>query len=170
MNHKATALLLQAILAMGLPSAAAAAHDARLCAAPGGARGCFPTIQAAIDAAPMGATIDVYPGQYTETAPGRFVQGGGGPHQFGLFISQFKSGLTIQGVDDKGNRIHDYRRVQAFITTGAWQDHSLLAELRACVLEALAEVYLSEPRDSQPSTPDIEESSQDRRYLKPPTA
>jgi len=119
MNHKATALLLQAILAMGLPSAAAAAHDARLCAAPGGARGCFPTIQAAIDAAPMGATIDVYPGQYTETAPGRFVQGGGGPHQFGLFISQFKSGLTVQGVDDKGHRIHDYRRVQAFITTVA---------------------------------------------------
>ena len=119
MNPKVTVLLLQAILLISLPSAADAARDARLCAAPGGARGCFPTIQAAIDAAPMGATIDVYPGQYTETAPGRFVQGAGGPHQFGIFISEFKSGLTIQGVDDKGHRIHDYRRVQAFITTVA---------------------------------------------------
>jgi hypothetical protein len=45
----------------------------------------------------------------------------------------------------------------------------LCGELRD-VLEALAEVYLSEPRDSQPSPSDTEELSQDRRYLKPPTA
>ena len=119
--NKATRLLLQAVLAILLPSAADAARDARLCAAPGGARGCFPTIQAAIDAAPMGATIDVYPGQYTETAPGRFVQGRG-PYQFGIFISEFKNGLTVRGVDDKGRPIRDYRRVQAFITTVATND------------------------------------------------
>jgi hypothetical protein len=121
MNPKVTVLLLQAILLLLLPSAAFASRDAHLCAAPGGARGCFPTIQSAIDAAPMGATIDVYPGQYTETAPGRFVQGRG-PYQFGIFVSEFKNGLTIQGVDDKGHRIHDYRRVQAFITTVATND------------------------------------------------
>jgi hypothetical protein len=45
----------------------------------------------------------------------------------------------------------------------------LCGELRD-VLEALAEVYLAEPREGQPSLPEAEESSQDRRYLKPPTA
>lgn len=38
------------------------------------------------------------------------------------------------------------------------------------VLEALAEIYLIEPRDSQASTSESDESFEDRRYLKPPTA
>jgi hypothetical protein len=104
-----------------LTAAAEASKGPRRCAAPGGARGCSPSIQAAIDDAPMGATIDVYPGNYTETAPGRFVQGRG-PYQFGIFISEFKSGLTIRGVDDNGREIKDFRRVQAFITTVATND------------------------------------------------
>jgi hypothetical protein len=104
-----------------LTAAAAASKGPRRCAAPGGAGGCSPSIQAAIDDAPMGATIDVYPGEYRETAPGRFVQGRG-PYQFGIFISEFKSGLTVRGVDDKGREIKDYRRVQAFITTVATND------------------------------------------------
>ena len=43
----------------------------------------------------------------------------GGPHQFGLFIGQDRSGITVQGVDAKGRPINDYRKVQAFITTNA---------------------------------------------------
>jgi hypothetical protein len=111
--------LIAAVVFALAPGAADASPRARLCSAPGGARGCFPTIQAAIDAAPMGATIDVYPGQYTETALARMVRGSAGVHQFGIFISEFKNGLTVRGVDDKGRPIRDYRRVQAFITTVA---------------------------------------------------
>jgi hypothetical protein len=121
MNHRLSLpLVAAAIFAVG-PATAEGAQRARRCAAPGGAHGCFTTIQAAIDDAPMGATIDVYPGRYTETAAGRFVQGRG-PYQFGLFVSMFKSGLTIRGVDDRGEPIDDYRRVQAFITTVATND------------------------------------------------
>jgi hypothetical protein len=45
----------------------------------------------------------------------------------------------------------------------------LCGELRD-VLEALAEVYLAEPRESQAAAQESEESLEDRRYLKPPTA
>jgi hypothetical protein len=45
----------------------------------------------------------------------------------------------------------------------------LCGELRD-VLEALAEVYLSEPRESQAAVQEADESPEDRRYLKPPTA
>ena len=121
MNHRLSSLVLAAVVFSAITSAAEGSPKSRRCAAPGGARGCFPSIQAAIDDAPMGATIDVYPGEYTETAPGRFVQGRG-PYQFGIFISEFKSGLTVRGVDANGREIKDYRRVQAFITTVATND------------------------------------------------
>ena len=45
----------------------------------------------------------------------------------------------------------------------------LCGELRD-VLDALAEVYLAEPREGQPTAQESVEASHDRRYLKPPTA
>ena len=45
----------------------------------------------------------------------------------------------------------------------------LCSELRD-VLEALAEVYITEPRESQATPQESEETIEDRRYLKPPTA
>jgi hypothetical protein len=116
MDHKR--LMLLAILVGFLPATGEAARSARLCVTPGGTNGCFRSIQDAIDAAPMGATIKVYPGRYVETATNRFVLGRG-PYQFGLFISAFKSGISLQGVDANGEPIEDYRHVKAFITTVA---------------------------------------------------
>lgn len=85
-----------------------------------GVAGGYATIQAAIDAAVAGDTIDVYPGDYLgEAAPGEYVLGTNGPHQFGLFIGQDKSGLTIRGVDAKGHVIHEADKVAAFVTTDA---------------------------------------------------
>lgn len=84
-----------------------------------GAEGCLDTIQDAIDAAAPGDTIDVYPGSYSETATGRWVLGTNGPHQFGLFLGTGKEGVTIRGVDGKGNPIRRVRDVQAFVTTNA---------------------------------------------------
>lgn len=45
----------------------------------------------------------------------------------------------------------------------------LCGELRD-VLDALAEVYLTEPRETQPSSQDVDDLLAERRYLKPPTA
>jgi hypothetical protein len=95
-------------------------HASAQCAEPpGGLHGCKTTIQAAIDAASPGNTIDVYPGNYTEAASGRTLVALGGAYQFGLFIGQDRSGITIRGVDGKGKRIDDYRKVKALITTNA---------------------------------------------------
>jgi len=68
----------------------------------------YTTIQAAIDAANSGDTINVYPGVYDETASDRYIwnsNGTVGPYQFGLFID--KDDITIQGVDSSGNPITD---------------------------------------------------------------
>lgn len=82
--------------------------------------GDYTTIQAAIDAAASGDTINVYPGNYDETATNRFVlTPTQGPHQFGLFIDSAHSGITIQGVDADGKVIHDYDKVAAHVTTNA---------------------------------------------------
>jgi hypothetical protein len=96
-----------------------AGDPAAPCAEPIGQHGCLTTIQAAIDAASPGDTIDVYPGHYTEVASGRTPVMIGGTYQFGLFIGQNRSGITIRGVDANGKRITDESEVEAVITTDA---------------------------------------------------
>lgn len=92
---------------------------------PGGNRavinvpGDYATIQGAINAAGPGDTINVYPGNYNETAAGSILFDSSGPYQFGLFISATKTGLTIQGVDGGGNPITSAAAVMAHITTNA---------------------------------------------------
>ena len=77
------------------------------------------TIQAGIDAVDPGGTVYVYPGAYDETAANRSLFDGSGPYQFGLFIGQAKSGITIQGLDANGIPITAYAAAQAAITTNA---------------------------------------------------
>lgn len=75
------------------------------------------TIQAALDAVSPNGTVRVLPGNYDETATGRWVLGVNGPHQFGLFID--KDGVTVQGVDAGDNPITDYNALAAYVTTNA---------------------------------------------------
>jgi nitrous oxidase accessory protein NosD len=75
------------------------------------------TIQAALDAVSPYGTVRVLPGNYDETATGRWVLGTNGPHQFGLFID--KDGVAIQGVDASDTPITDYNSLQAYVTTNA---------------------------------------------------
>ncbi|MFN8475441.1 MAG: right-handed parallel beta-helix repeat-containing protein [Anaerolineae bacterium] len=77
------------------------------------------TIQAGIDAVSPGGTVYVYPGAYSETASNRFLFDGTGPYQFGLFIGQNKSNVTIQGVDVSGQPITAYANVAATVETNA---------------------------------------------------
>jgi hypothetical protein len=111
-----------AVAAFLLVGAAPASADT-LCVKEGGGDGCYATIQDAIDDAGEGDLIDVYPGDYDETATGRTVLEDtaleNGPHQFGLFIGLGKDGVTIRGVDETGKPICRARDVQAFITTNA---------------------------------------------------
>jgi uncharacterized repeat protein (TIGR01451 family) len=81
--------------------------------------GHFAKIQDAIDAVAPGGTVYVYPGDYHEKATNRYVLGTNGPHQFGLFIGQEKTGLQIIGVDTNGQPITDYEDVAATVTTYA---------------------------------------------------
>jgi len=89
----------------------------------GACASCYTSIQAAIDAAGPGDTINVYPGNYNETASNRGILGaappGGGQYQFGLFLPYDKPGLTIRGVDCSGTPINNASAVQAHITTNA---------------------------------------------------
>jgi hypothetical protein len=129
---------LATILTLGITAGRAAAdgnedhqdgrHDDRRSAitvkATGG--GDYTTIQDAIDAASPGDTIAVYPGDYLERASNRTVLDGTpqeiGTYQFGLFISQDRDGITIEGVDDRGRRIKDFRKVEATVITDATND------------------------------------------------
>jgi hypothetical protein len=77
------------------------------------------TIQAGIDAVDPAGTVRVLPGSYDETATNRWVLGANGPHQFGLFIGEDKSGITILGVDGFDTPVAAYGDVLAFVTTNA---------------------------------------------------
>lgn len=111
-------LLCNAMLPIAFAAASGAlAAPARLCAAPTGGNGCFGSIQAAIDAAIPGSTIDVYPGDYVEIAADRAVVSLSGRHQFGLFVD--KDNLTIRGVDTAGQPVSSWSKVSASITTDA---------------------------------------------------
>ena len=76
-------------------------------------------IQPAIDLLDAGGTVYVYPGDYIETAVGRYLFNDSGPHQFGLFIADDKDGISLIGVDDDGVPITNYEDVGAVITTTA---------------------------------------------------
>ena len=114
---KLRSLSLMALLSAGAVASTAHASVSTLCVAPEGAGGCHATIQSAIDAATSGTVIEVYPGQYRETAAGRSVVGLEGAHQFGLFID--KNDLTIRGVDASGAPVARWSNVAARITTDA---------------------------------------------------
>ena len=74
------------------------------------------SIQAAIDAAAPGATIDVYPGTYEEIAKDRNAYGSTGqPHSFGLYVGT--DDLTIRGVTTEGDPITETENVQAEIVS-----------------------------------------------------
>jgi len=76
-------------------------------------------IQEAIDLAPAGGTVNVFPGTYSETAANRTLLDLGGVYQFGLFFAADKPGITVQGVDASGAVITDYADVVANVTTNA---------------------------------------------------
>src|SRR5262245_5730696 len=84
------------------------------------------TIQAGIDAVAVNGTVNVRPGNYNETASGRTITqsngGPNGPHQFGLFIGNDKSGITVQGVTSSDVPITSATSVAAHITTNATND------------------------------------------------
>ena len=84
-----------------------------------GGGGDFTTIQAAIDAASAGDTIDVYPGSYSETAADRTLSSAGGTYTFGLFFDADHGDITVRGVDASGVAIENWKNVEAYVTTNA---------------------------------------------------
>ncbi len=83
------------------------------------------TIQRGLDLAAPNGKVDVLPGNYDETAAGRFLDagdGGGGPYQFGLFFSVPQGAVTLEGVDELGNVITSAAAAGATITTNATND------------------------------------------------
>jgi len=95
---------------------AATGNDANTGASAGQA---LKTIQAGIDAVSPGGTVKVYPGAYSETASNRALTSIGGTYQFGLFVGDAKSGITVQGVTSGGSPITNAANVQAIVTTNA---------------------------------------------------
>ncbi len=80
----------------------------------------FASIQAGIDAvmAPDGI-VNVFPGEYSETAANRLLFDGTGPYQFGLFFGNAMGGVTVQGVDASGIPIASYGDVVANVQCNA---------------------------------------------------
>ena len=69
---------------------------------------------------------------------------------FGADQNQSHARCFVQGLLHQGERRNseniaqaiagcNVRNLQAFLTTGAWHDTALLAQMRRCVLEALAD-------------------------------
>jgi filamentous hemagglutinin family protein len=87
------------------------------------------SIMAAIDQAATGATVNVYPGSYTEIAAGRAL-GIDGIYDLGLLID--KDSLILRGVDAAGTTITNANNVQAWITAGAstnfGMNHGVIAD------------------------------------------
>jgi len=78
----------------------------------------YQKITDAITRVVAGGTVHVYPGDYNETAAGMTMYNGQ-VHQFGLFIGQDKSGITIQGVNASGAPINNYAGILANVQTNA---------------------------------------------------
>ena len=77
-------------------------------------------IQEGIDTTDTNGTVDVAPGNYSETATNRGTDGTDtGPYQFGLFFPTLKPGITVQGVTAADAVITDPTATQARITTNA---------------------------------------------------
>ena len=79
----------------------------------------FNKIQDAINAASTGSVINVYPGNYDEFAPNSTPVSIAGTYQFGLFIHNSKSGITIQGVNASGIPITNYNNIVANVQLNA---------------------------------------------------
>lgn len=79
----------------------------------------FAAIQDGIDAVDSNGMVNVYPGNYSETASGRILYDLSGPYQFGLFVGVGKDGITVQGVDAGGTPIASYSAVLANVATNA---------------------------------------------------
>jgi len=105
-----------AVLVLGQSAARATAVTYSVKAAGGGD---FTAIQAAIDAAAPGDTIDVYPGSYSETAAGRTLSSAAGTYTFGLFFDAGHGGITVRGVDAAGAMIDNWKNAEAYVTTNA---------------------------------------------------
>jgi filamentous hemagglutinin family protein len=74
------------------------------------------SIMTAVDRAGSGgATVNVYPGSYTEIAAGRSI---GIPGIYDLGLLLYKDNLTLRGVDALGAPIANADNVQAWVTAG----------------------------------------------------
>jgi hypothetical protein len=76
------------------------------------------TIQAAINAAVAGDVINVFPGIYTESAPGSTLFNGG-VYTFGLFVPASKPGISIVGVTTAGTAVNNYNGIVAHVQANA---------------------------------------------------
>ncbi len=79
----------------------------------------FAAIQEGIDAVDAGGTVNVYPGDYSETAANRYLYDATGPYQFGLFFGAAKPGVTVRGVDAAGIPISSAANAVANVTTNS---------------------------------------------------
>jgi hypothetical protein len=77
------------------------------------------TIQAALNQVSSAGQVRVFPGTYSETAPGSVVSTLGGSYQFGLFFTASKPGITLLGVSSADKPVRNVRDVQVTINTNA---------------------------------------------------
>lgn len=84
---------------------------------PGTENAPFATIQKGINEVSIDGTVNVFPGNYDETAPNSYLNGT--PYQFGLFFSETKPGVTVRGLKADGNTVADFDDIAAFVTTNA---------------------------------------------------